>query len=723
MKNTKRIYALLLCALFLCSTVLLCACKKEKPDDGNSTNPSDAASGETAAYKVTVVDGLGNPYTEKVIVKFLQNGEQVAMSNVNENGVAEKELPQGEYTVEIAATGSDSQCWYDPANVTLTAEKTELEIVMAYAPSGDSTTLQATSLATNEMKEYEVHYVGTGSSYIELDTADRTYVLFAPTEAGVYEVSTNGGTTTLGYYGGPHFVQANNAGEVVDNVLKFTVSAGMIGEGNTGTTTMVIGIDSEDGTEGTILNIVRTGDPEWSVEDEPWSNYQPTVDITPYALPEGVELKSFNLTVPNGIYTIVYSETDGYYHLYAADGPVVYVQLANAVKGISLMNMVGEIVYEDGVLMQTGTAPFRYMYNNGQDDFFKEDYTDAMRQFVTNRDKASGVYPLTKDLEYILKKGIEFIGWCDKDSSNYLFADEPNINPDLAWMFLCFIGDNGSNGTSSGGVVIGPGYSGEGGNNGGGGVVIGPDYSGDGGNNGGGGVVIGPGDSGDSGNSGGNGNTGSVSNMTHDNKRSPIELGGADALNFSASVQANHVVYYNLYKVSETTLRISNSNAIVIYNGNTYQAVNGVVTVPDLYSKSTNLPVKVGIGNVGSSSATFYVSLSYPQGHYMNPYSLSFGPFTTNISAGNDQGVYYTFTASKSGTLSIRLDSVTSGTKADIVLYNQTTYEQINLTENGGNTVKLSVSKGDQIQVIIQVQPDENYNYPASTIKATTSIT
>ena len=63
--------------------------------------------------------------------------------------------------------------------------------------------------------------------------------------------------------------------------------------------------------------------------------------------------------------------------------------------------------------MQSGTAPFRYMYSNGQDDFFKEDYTDVLRQYVTNRDQQYGVYPMTEDLYYILSKGIEFMGWCD----------------------------------------------------------------------------------------------------------------------------------------------------------------------------------------------------------------------------------------------------------------------------------------------------------------------
>ena len=87
MKLTKRIRALMLCALFLCSMLALCACGKDTP--GNSE--------DTVAYHVTVVDGEGNPYTEKVIVKFMQDGTQVAMANIDSTGTAAKDLPKGVY--------------------------------------------------------------------------------------------------------------------------------------------------------------------------------------------------------------------------------------------------------------------------------------------------------------------------------------------------------------------------------------------------------------------------------------------------------------------------------------------------------------------------------------------------------------------------------------------------------------------------------------------------
>ena len=66
MKNFRKVSAFLLALLMLVSSVLLNSC-----DGGN------------AEYEVKVVDAQGNACTEGVIVKFLQNGTQVAMQPVD----------------------------------------------------------------------------------------------------------------------------------------------------------------------------------------------------------------------------------------------------------------------------------------------------------------------------------------------------------------------------------------------------------------------------------------------------------------------------------------------------------------------------------------------------------------------------------------------------------------------------------------------------------------
>lgn len=702
MKTTKRIRALLLCALFLVSVLALCACGKgenKTPED----NGNAGGTGSNAVYKVTVVDGSGQPYTEKIIVKFMQNGTQVAMTNIDANGVAQKELPKGEYTLEIATTESGVNFWFDKESAVLTAEKTEIEVTLTYAASGEPTSITATVPGTETSKEYQAYNVGAGSTYVLLTEGDRTYVVFTPTEGGIYEFTVDG-DAQLGYYGAPHFVQPRNMAELVDNSFTLSVSnSGISFESATGTTRFVIGLDAAEGVEGVMLNIVRIGDPEWSIEDEPWVPYQNKWEIADYTLPADVTLKGFELTAPTVAYNLVLNETDRCYHLNSADGKLVFVQLEKECYGISLKTMVGEIIYEDGVLMQSGTAPFRYMYNNGKEDFFKEDYTDAMRQFVTKRDAASGVYPLTEDLYYMLQKGIEFMGWCDPTNSNYRFADVPGVNNEISWLFLCEYVDGGN-------VVLPlPEESGLGG------IVVNP------------GNPSNPGTPSDPSNPGSTGNGTVPSNPIHDNKNEPIEVGGT--LQFDAQVQPGHLVYYSLFRVTDTTLTINNSNAYVIYKGKTYTPVNGVVTVPDLYSANTNVPVKLSIGNMGSSTQNYHVTMSYPQGHQMNPFQLTLGTVSTYSEKDNSQGVCYTYQPTKTGTLTIRLDNVSGGHEGFISITSSKTEggtRSVNLEENAnadGRSVSFQVSAGESVIVMIGVKPTTGYDYPEATITTTVSFT
>lgn len=709
MKLTKRICALLLCALMLSS---LCACGNDDPDS--------SANGETVTYQVTVVDGLDQPYTEKVIVKFMQNGTQVAMATVDANGIAQKDLPKGDYNLEIDTAESGMACWYDKEQAVVSADVTEVRVTMAYEVSGDVSTLTANVPGTETSKEYQAYLVTGGSVYVPLTTGDRTYVIFTPFRGGMYEFSVFG-DARLGYYGAPHYVQAQSLGEVVDNRCSVSVANSSISTDQTGTARLVIGLDAAEGTEGVILNIQRTGDNPWTIEDEPWLTYQAKREITPYTLPDGVSLRTFELSAPTFAYQLVLNETDRCYHLNTADGPLVFVQLEKEVHGISLKNMVGEIIYQDGVLMQSGTAPFRYMYNNGQEDFFKEDYTDVLRQYVTQRDQQHGVYPMTEDLYYILSKGIEFIGWCNPDSTNYLFAEKPGFNPELTWLFLCEFVDQGQ-------VVLplpeeptvpgttDPGYTNPGTTNPG---TTDPGYTNPG--------YTDPGTS-----NSGTTNSGSTgikvpSNPIHDNKSTPEEVGGT--LQFSTKqIQPGHLYYYALYKVTDTILRIENSNAYVIYKGKTYTPVNGVVTVPDLYSSSPNVPVKLSIGNLGSSAQSFNVNLRYLMGHRMNPFDLGLGSQLTYSAEGNSQGVYYTYQASKSGTLTVRLDGVSGGNSGNITITSEQIEggtKSVNLTENAnsdGCSVSFKMSAGERVSVNIGVMPSSGNVYPEATISTTVSF-
>lgn len=409
MKNIKIRSLLLMTVLLMLTVMVLGSCD----------------SGE-AIYKVNVVDALGNPYSSGIVVKFMQNGEQVAMQACNEEGVAEKTLAKGDYTVELDFTDGEESYYYE-GELALTAKQTEINAVLAHKVSGEPTVLFANG------EESDAYVLGTGCTYVELEAGKRNYFLFIPTEAGTYEFSVvDGADIEIGYYGAPHFVQSMSAAEVVDNKFTMSVSASMIGTGDSGTSTYVIGIDSlSDSVKNCVVAIDRTGDPQKTIEDEPWTIYEKTAELTEYTLPEGAEIKEFDLTASTDTYELVYNEDDGFYHLDSADGPLVLARLAEDCDYIACFATM---------LDRSGVS--RYFFDEDGNFEKKVSYSECLLEYIEYVDENEGVYPLTEDLKHIIQQRGEYVGWWDEESPSFIFKDVDgnnitDINTEIAWLLMC----------------------------------------------------------------------------------------------------------------------------------------------------------------------------------------------------------------------------------------------------------------------------------------------
>lgn len=411
MENTKRRVAFL-AALALMFILVLNGC-------GGSGEAAPAAPADgNVEYKVTLTDALGNIYSDGIIVKFLQDGQEIAMQVVGADGTAVKKLPAGEYTVELVYTANDAPYSYDAQNLTVTAEAPALTIMMM-----QNTKLETVSLFADS-KEHEAYVVGLGCTNVPLHEG-RTYFLFTPDQAGNYEFGVEGDVASVGYYGAPHFVQSVSALDVVDNKVQVSVSADSLGS------TLVIGLDS-NGAESCVLTIERIGDAIKTVADEPWHTYMKTVELSPYTLPAGAVLGEFDLTAETGTYNLVLNEADGFYHLDSADGPLVLVRLAGELEYMATFKTV---------LERTGVV--RYFYDENNQFVRKESYSECLwDDYIPNADETTGVYPLTEDLKYIIRNAGEHSGWWEFDGPGYIFIDEggnkvTNINPEIAWLFMC----------------------------------------------------------------------------------------------------------------------------------------------------------------------------------------------------------------------------------------------------------------------------------------------
>lgn len=409
MRNWKN---WMLAAVIACLMLALGACDSQTPPE--ATQPATTEALANPVYTVKVVDTAGNPYTSDVIVRFMKGEEQIAMQPVNENGEASKELEAGEYTFQLVFTGDENAYHYDESDLTLTAANAKKTVTLNRRMTENTVALFAPE------GETVAHPVEACGTYVELTPGKRNYFLFAPSVAGTYEVSSSG-QTLLGYYGAPHFVQAQSLTDVVDNTLTVSVSAGMIGA------TYVFGIDT--GTAETcVLTINRIGDAKKTLADEPWTVYEPTAELTPFTLEKGTALIDFDLTAN---YTLVLNEKDGYYHLDTEDGPLVLMRLG--VDNSYLASFKTILEY---------TGVNRYFFDETGAFVKKESYSECLMEYLSVMDPEAGVYPLTEDLKYIIIQEGEDSGWWDTENSLYLFVDNAGIpikgiNRDIAWLFMC----------------------------------------------------------------------------------------------------------------------------------------------------------------------------------------------------------------------------------------------------------------------------------------------
>lgn len=200
-------------------------------------------------------------------------------------------------------------------------------------------------------------------------------------------------------------------------------------------------------------------------------------------------------------------------------------------------------------------------------------------------------------------------------------------------------------------------------------------------------------------------------------EENPLEFGGVTE--FEVKAEAGQVVYCNVYKVSGMTMKVESENTYVIYGGETIYPENGVITLP-IVTPDTFTPVLLGFGNAGSEAETFKVSFVYEPGTSGNPLTLNMGTFNTDVAAGNEQGVFYTYVATEDGVVTLQCLSATNGVEYDYVLYNLNTYAYKTLSadgvkdsDTGDITLSIAVNKGDTLQLTINTLPDSSNEYPA----------
>lgn len=214
---------------------------------------------------------------------------------------------------------------------------------------------------------------------------------------------------------------------------------------------------------------------------------------------------------------------------------------------------------------------------------------------------------------------------------------------------------------------------------------------------------------------------------TEDN---PVEMGVTPS--FQVTVEPGQKMYYNIYRLTTTLyLNIRNENAYVIYNGRTYYPSNGTVSLA-VSSDDASTACQLVFGNSGDETQTYTVTMGSAAGTMGNPYTLTLGDFTTNVAAGNETGVWYTYTPKVTGLFTIELLSVTSGVDYGISVSTYTANGVGTVQRNiqsegttnadGNKTVAINAYAGKAIQITVATLPDSSNTYPAATFKLNASL-
>lgn len=426
----KHQHLVILLTACLLTGSLLTACDgnggsgSEDTDSGSISTESvtDAAETEaTVEYKIRVVDYTAAPMKD-IVVNILQGEEVIKMNVVKDDGTATFNLKAGDYTVTL--TSPKGEYYYDTGACVLSETTTELTVVL-YNQAPETMQLWAPSPTTPDGKQQDAYIVSEGATHAELVSGgEMTYFVFVPTRGGVYEINVRTlDPVDFGYYGMPINVFDTKLLDTVDNTVTLEVRNDSVNPDNPEQTGMfVFGVLPEEAsTTDCIFTITRVGDPAKNPLDEPWQEYVST-QAKAYEGTHGATLTDIDVTNPD--VSVVYNESDGYYHYGSADGPVVFIRIDSASPYLDSLVAITE-----------KTRLGAYIYDDEGNFLRKESYHNMIDAYKAVCDE-NGVCPLTPELEYMIKIFGEKQQWWDFSGGNDIFGDK--IVPEAtAWLFIC----------------------------------------------------------------------------------------------------------------------------------------------------------------------------------------------------------------------------------------------------------------------------------------------
>ena len=447
----KRILTLSLAIFVLASLFLFSSCREEDCEvcaDGNGDGLCDECGKEVSStdvqkdgkivYKIKVIDADGKPLPDMVV--SIKDGEEPlavkitdkdgVISCSDKNALTASEAP---FAIEVV-NPKNSSIYYDKA-LAILSDGAE-EVTVTVYDTTDNLPYETLYPNGGMVESVSASILDDGGYRVTLNEG-YNYFVFVPTMRGQYKISVDCAKDfTLGYYGGPHFVQASNlassdgTGEVFmnDGDLFFNIRAFNVGDDYFSSSRYVFRIDVAEATEATV--IVKCVDPNlpMSKEELPWEEYllpeNPEKYVPDFTVSGISALTDFDIT--DSTLKAVYNENDGFYHLGSADGPLLLVKLTVDSPYLASFETI----------MET-TQLAVYVY--GDDDILdkKINYHTMMQKYINASDENLGVYPLTPAIKEAIAVIGDAWGWYNGGANGIFSTITTPVVAENAYLFAC----------------------------------------------------------------------------------------------------------------------------------------------------------------------------------------------------------------------------------------------------------------------------------------------
>ena len=416
-------------AIIACVAVLLFAPKAPDNGSGNGGNPPEDS---PVTYTVTVKDPDGNPVSDVYVYLVAADGTSKMRISGTDGVATYKNMMPADYTVRLEKGNSSASI--PEGTYSITKGTTELTVILNREINTDNKMEifgaifgKVESPEGEEENHYYAYIIEPGKYNAELSEGMTYYVFYAKT-SGVYEIKAESAdeTVTVGYYGNPLNVFADDLANSEGGKLKLEISPLNVGDNPT---PYVIGVYASEAAN-CVLSITKIS----NVDDDP--AYHPWNDVTATQVPDekvvvpaGVTLVDFDVTDRSISVTL---GNDGRY--YTNDGRLVYVRISKDSPYLAAFALIAGFMDEN--VAQTFGG---YVYDEDGNYVRKDSFNTMIGLYHEKADEAYGVVPLTEELANAIKVTGNHNGWWNSESAGYRFSEVVGLYSNNAWLFACMV--------------------------------------------------------------------------------------------------------------------------------------------------------------------------------------------------------------------------------------------------------------------------------------------